>query len=151
VFEIISNVIREADSITYVNTFAERLSFARRLRRMTQAQLARAAGISQGAIANYENGSRQSPRNVFVLAGPLKISAQWLSEGAGPMEYDAPALAGSRYGLSEVEHPPQVLDWPFKDISPEIYWSLSEADRELIENTIAGLIASLLHKPPNPG
>ena len=134
-----------------MNTFAERLSFARRLRRLTQAQLARAAHMSQGAIANYDSGSRQSPRNIFPLATALRVSAQWLSEGVGPMEYDAPALAGSRYGLSESDLHPTVLDWPFKDISPEIYWSLSEADRELIENTIAGLIASLLHKPQNQG
>lgn len=63
------------------------------------------------------------------------------------MEFEAPALAASRYELADRDAAPPVLDWPFKDISPEIYWSLPDADRDLIENTIAGLIASLIHKP----
>lgn len=129
-----------------MNTFSERLRFARNLRGLTQAELARAAGISQGAVANYENGTRQSPRTIFPLANALKVSAVWLVKGSGPMDYEAPALAGSRYGLADGNPKPPILDWPFRDISPEIYWSLPEADRNLIENTIAGLIASLLNK-----
>ena len=132
-----------------MNTFADRLRFARRLRGLTQAQLARTCQISQGAIANYESNTRHFPRAIFQLAAALRISAQWLAEGTGPMEYEAPALAGSRYGLADGNPAPPVLDWPFKDISPEIYWSLSQADRELVENTIAGLIASLIQKPDN--
>lgn len=128
-----------------MNTFAERLRFARSLRRLTQAELARACGISQGAVANYESNSRQFPRAIFRLAAALKVSAQWLAEGIGPMDYEAPALTGSRYGLADGNPELPVLDWPFRDISPEIYWSLAEHDRDLIENTIAGLIASLLH------
>lgn len=146
VIEIIPNVIEYPDSITYVTTFAERLRFARGLRRLTQAELARASGISQSAIANYESSARQFPKAIFRLASVLKVSAQWLAEGTGPMEHDAPALAASRLALADGKPAPPVLDWPFRDISPEIYWSLSDSDRDLVENTIAGLIASLLHK-----
>ena len=129
-----------------MNTFADRLRFARSLRQLTQAELARASGISQGAVANYESSTRRFPKAIFRLAAALKVSAQWLAEGVGPMEYEAPALAGSHTGLAEGQIKSPVLDWPFRDISPEIYWSLSESDRNLVENTIAGLIASLLQK-----
>lgn len=140
-------MIEQKDSITYVNTFAARLLFARRLRRMTQAELARACRISQSAIANYESSSRQFPRAIFQLAVALKVSAQWLAEGVGPMDYEAPALAGTRYKLADGTHERAELEWPFKNISPDIIWSLSDSDRDLIENTIAGLIASLANKP----
>ena len=136
-------MIEEADSITYVNTFADRLQFARHLRSMTQAELARACGISQGAIANYESSSRQFPRAIFQLAAALKVSAQWLAEGVGPMDYEAPALAGTSLSLAERKAPASGFEWPFQNISPEIYWSLSQADRTLVENTLAGLISSL--------
>ncbi len=113
---------------------------------MTQAELARACGISQGAVANYESNARRFPKAIFRLASVLKVSAQWLAEGVGPMDHDSPMLAGSRYGLADGNPEPPVLDWPFRDISPEIYWSLTETDRNLVENTIAGLIASLIQK-----
>jgi len=129
-----------------VKTFAERLRFARNLRRLTQAELARASGISQSAVANYESSSRLFPRAIFKLATALKVSAHWLAEGAGPMEHIAPALAGTRYGLADGNSEPPLFDWPFKDISPEIYWSMDQSDRDLVENTMAGLIASLIQK-----
>ncbi|HLU19817.1 MAG TPA: helix-turn-helix transcriptional regulator [Pusillimonas sp.] len=130
-----------------MNTFADRLRFARTLRNLTQAQLARASGISQSAIANYEGNARLFPKSIFRLAAALRVSAHWLAEGVGPMEYDAPALAISRLGVADGTPRPAVSDWPFRDISPEIFWSLSDADRTLVENTIASLIASLLNKP----
>lgn len=139
-------MIEYPDSITNVNSFADRLRFARTLRNLTQAQLARASGVSQSAIANYENNTRRFPKSIFRLATALNVSAQWLLEGTGPMDHDAPALAGSRLGVADGTPRPTVSDWPFRDISPEIFWSLSDADRTLVENTIAGLIASLLNK-----
>jgi len=129
-----------------VNTFADRLRFARTLRNFTQAELAQACGISQGAIANYESNARLFPKSIFRLASALKVSAHWLAEGVGPMEYEAPSLAGSRLGVADGIPQAPVSDWPFRDISPEIFWSLSDADRSLIENTLASLIASLLQK-----
>lgn len=129
-----------------MKTFAERLRFARDLRRLTQAELARACKLSQGAIANYESGSRRDARGIFELATALRVSALWLAQGVGPMDYEAPALSASRLTTAESQVAMPVLDWPFKNISPEIYWSLTETDRELVENTLAGLIASLRKK-----
>lgn len=130
-----------------MKSFAERLRFARNLRGQTQAQLARACRVSQGAIANYESGARQAAKIIFRLAAVLRVSAIWLAEGTGPIEFDAPALTAGAYRLQDGGAACATPAWPFNDISPEIYWALSERDRQLIENTVAGLVASLLQDP----
>ena len=111
---------------------------------MTQAQLAQASRMSQSAIANYESGTRLFPRSIFQLASALKVSASWLAEGTGRIEHDeATELTGTRLNLADGYPENSVSNWPFKDISPEIFWALSEADRNLVESTMAGLITSL--------
>ncbi len=145
---LIAIVIGLRDSITFVKTFADRLRFARISRHLTQAELAQASGLSQSAIANYENGSRRSAKNIFRLAEALQVRAQWLAEGKGgmdavPHENDAyPAAKGaSALVLSD---PRQVeTPWPFQNIRPETYWALDAASRTVIENTVASLMASL--------
>ncbi len=148
---LIAIVIEVSVSITIVNTFADRLLFARNMRRLTQAELARACGMSQSAIANYENGSRRSPKSIFALADALQVQAQWLAEGKGGMEappYNAPHPAGS---AKQPPHPAHTLSeplpilapWPFPKISPDTYWSLDSNARLLIENTVGSLITSL--------
>ncbi len=80
------NVIELNRSITNVNIFAERLRRTRTLRGLSQAALASACGVSQSAIANYENGSRKIAKNIFLLAEILNVNPIWLSQGTGPME-----------------------------------------------------------------
>lgn len=146
-FILIAIVIELRDSITIVNTFADRLRLARTARRLTQAELASACGLSQSAIANYENGSRRSPKNVFPLAAALHVQAQWLAEGKGGMEAlpygDGNALRQDASALVLSEHMNNWTPWPFQQIPPDTYWSLDATSRTLIENTVATLIASL--------
>lgn len=145
---IITNVIRLNHSITIVNTFADRLRQARKLRRLTQAKLAARCGLSQSAIANYEIGFRLSTKKIFELARALQVSPLWLQEGGGPMQIESrPETDLSEYRVADkIPHAP-LAGWPFERISPIQYWSLSEEDRKLIENTIAPLVHSLRHKP----
>jgi len=114
------------------------MRYARNLRRLTQAEVAAACGLSQGAIANYESGSRAAPKDIFGLAEALKVDAFWLRHGKGEM--DPVPVSPAR--LAE----PRLKDgrtWPFERITPQVYWDLSAHDRQLVENTVLTLITSL--------
>lgn len=69
--------------ITTVDTFAKRLKESRQRLRLTQADLARLAGTSQGTIGNLESGLRKAPRELLPLAAALQVSPQWLLTGGG--------------------------------------------------------------------
>src|SRR3546814_8331452 len=67
-----TNAIGNHRSITKVKTFATRLLRARHARGLSQKALARATGLSQSAIASYENGTRKSAKGIFKLAEALQ-------------------------------------------------------------------------------
>lgn len=76
-------VMQEHAQITPVSTFAQRLKEAREAAGFkSQQALARAAGVSAGAIGNWESGSRQQPRDLLGLAKALRVSPEWLSTGS---------------------------------------------------------------------
>lgn len=149
VISTITNVIGLHRSITIVNHFADRLRHARRLRGLSQAELARACGLSQGAIANYESKTRQSAKGIFQLAQALQVSAAWLSMGTGPMETPDEAMASqATYQLSDKALRRKHTEvWPFTSVSADDYWSLPKEERAVIETTLASLIRSLRNKP----
>lgn len=130
-------------SITYVKTFADRLRYVREKRRMTQAELARACGISQGAIANYEAQTRSTPRAIFTLANVLKVNAQWLYDGSGPIEPQPAPISQTVYQLKEHGRQTTVGLWPFESLSPNQWWQLSKKEQQLIEAVVASLIKNL--------
>lgn len=67
-----------------MSTYAERLAAARQATGMTQAQLARAAGLkNQSIIGSLESGYRKSTSYTPALANALGVSALWLAEGKG--------------------------------------------------------------------
>ena len=132
--DVITNVFVFARSITFVNTFGTRLRHARTLRQLTQKELARACGLSQGAIGNYESDSRRSPKDIFRLAEVLKVEPAWLAMGTGPMaQASVPPLADR----------PSNTPWPFPGIDPVRIWALSAQQRQLLEQTLSGMIAAL--------
>lgn len=55
--------------------FAEKLRALRMEKGMTQAQLAKSAGLSNGAIGNYESGKRKniSYNSIFRIADALGV------------------------------------------------------------------------------
>nr|WP_144632805.1 helix-turn-helix transcriptional regulator [Bordetella genomosp. 13] len=98
---------------------------ARQLRGFTQQALARASGLSQSAIASYENGNRRSSRSARKLASALKIEAEWLETGKGPMErppsvYENVGREAARPSLRE----PQPVAWPFS-VDPRRFSALN--------------------------
>jgi transcriptional regulator with XRE-family HTH domain len=150
VIRIITNVIELNHSITIVNNFAERLRYIRQLRKLTQAALAKASGLSQGAVANYEGGTRHSPREIFELAGALHVNALWLSHGRGPMEPGESLPTPSRYHVADRLPAQQASGWPFPTVPPAAYWALSKNDRALVENMAATLAAAHRRKRSDP-
>jgi transcriptional regulator with XRE-family HTH domain len=121
-----------------VKTFSDRLKHARLLRGHTQKTLARMARLSQSAIGSYESGLRHSSRSSRKLAQVLKVEAEWLETGKGPME-----LPMDGYDLSDTlpvtgvaEGPPRAsgrhrphAPWPFFNISPAQVESLTSDER----------------------
>jgi transcriptional regulator with XRE-family HTH domain len=68
-------------------TRGERLRYARKVRGMTQAELAAYAKISQASISRYED-DKDTPAGdslQWILLG-LEINWLWLDEGAGAMD-----------------------------------------------------------------
>ncbi len=105
--------------------------------------MARASGLSQGAISSYENRTRQATGGIFALARALNVNPEWLHSGQGTME---PALALdvlTQPRLREGAPLATPSAWPFATISPEEYWSLDPQQRTLIEATLTALVAAL--------
>lgn len=65
-----------------------RLRTARKLRGMTQQELAKHSRVSQATISDLETGESKSPTgtNLVSLAQSLDVSPDWLAEGKGDME-----------------------------------------------------------------
>jgi len=138
VIAIITNVFVFHRSITFVNTFGNRLRHARTLRKLTQGELARACGLSQGAIGNYESDRRRSAKEVFRLAEALNVSAAWLAMGSGPMEPPRAPL------VAEIDHAAMAAaTWPFPGVDPARIWALSAEQRQVLAHALSGMIAAM--------
>jgi transcriptional regulator with XRE-family HTH domain len=126
-----------------VKTFSDRLKHARLLRGYTQKTLARMARLSQSAIGSYESGLRHSSRSLRKLAQVLKVELEWLETGKGPMElpmesYDLsdtlPATGVSEplpRGMTRRARP--LAPWPYPNISPAQFDTLTADDRNTLE------------------
>lgn len=65
-----------------------RLQHARKLRGLTQVELAKAAGVTQASISDLERGESKSFRGatLVAIAQALKVRPDWLATGRGSME-----------------------------------------------------------------
>lgn len=52
---------------------------------ISQKELAKKAGVSQGLIGQLEGGRNQGSKHVVPLAKALDCSIEWLATGKGPM------------------------------------------------------------------
>lgn len=64
-----------------LDSFAERLTFLREERQLTQAQLAAKSGLSQATIGNLETGRNKGTKKILELANALQITPEWLIHG----------------------------------------------------------------------
>lgn len=114
-----------------MNTFAQRLLYARQLRGYTQSKLALLCGMSQSTIASYESGTRLHARNLLNLAKILRVNPTWLDQGTGTM---FSALQETTHHYSQT--------WPFIHIKPDDLNQLSEQQRQTVETVIQALLES---------
>lgn len=119
-------------------------------RNLSQEALARASGLSQGAISSYETGTRRSTTGLIQLAQALEVNPTWLITGSGTMESGSESKAHeSASRLHDVQQRPISVTWPFTTIKASEYWSLPEAQRRVIEQTVAAMIAALHNERDN--
>lgn len=64
-----------------MNTIGERIRALRQARRLSQAQVARAAGITPQAVSDLETGKTQNPAYLSELARALGTTAEYLRYG----------------------------------------------------------------------
>lgn len=78
-------------SIIDLPTFGLRLAHARKtLRKLTQKELAKAAGIKQPSLSELESGETKEVSGpvLIAIAQALRVRAEWLMTGVEPIEID---------------------------------------------------------------
>lgn len=73
-----------------MKTLAERLTWAREQKGLTQAALAKLGGVTQSTIGNLESGLRQSARRIIDIATALDVDPMWLANGEGEPKVAVP-------------------------------------------------------------
>lgn len=96
------------DRVSKVSTFRERLKEAMDLKKMTQADLAKATGLNKGGISNYVLG-RYEPKAEIIskLAAALDCSESWLRG------YDSPRRRRQDYTIYDDDFASCTEEEPF--------------------------------------
>ena len=71
-----------------MDTIGKRVAFARKLRKLSQAEVAKNVGIAQPTLSELERGLSDGTKFIVQLASALKVSVVWLESGEGLMEND---------------------------------------------------------------
>lgn len=134
-------VIAYAPTITNVKTARDRLKYARELRGLSQAALAKAAGCAQSTIGNFESGGRQTLRNLVDVARALQVSAEWLNDGIGqgPVGHPTYTDGAGKVIAMEPVRPYEANTWPF-GLSLARVLALPTARRDMIESYMLGMV-----------
>lgn len=74
----------------------QRLHAARKARKLSQAEVGRAFGVSQAVVANWEQGPERKGRAIPEDLRPLVL--RWIKTGEGPTETELETLAARRRG-----------------------------------------------------
>ncbi|MFR5602529.1 MAG: helix-turn-helix domain-containing protein [Lachnospiraceae bacterium] len=82
----------------------QRLKRARKLRHISQDNLAKEIGVSRGVITNIELDRIDEPQPLVLdaICKILDINQRWLLYGQGPMEQTTSQLSQSARTLSEI-------------------------------------------------
>lgn len=117
-----------------MTTFGQRLRAARIRRGWTQSELAKASGLTQSAIGNYESGHRAGPNGAALvdLATALGISPEWLQRGAAAKSDDKVTVT--------IDHP-----WPFASVKFEDYQALTRTEKDILDAMVNTFVCSRLN------
>jgi transcriptional regulator with XRE-family HTH domain len=91
-----------------------RLRHARKVRGLTQVQLAKGSGVKQASISDLERGESKSFRGTTLvsIAQTLKVRPDWLATGKGQMDGTEPPLPieAERVARNWLKLTPEVRD-----------------------------------------
>lgn len=104
-----------------LDSLADRLKWARDQKGLSQAALAKAAGIkTAGAIGHLETGVRGSSMRLPQIADALGVSAIWLAEGVGdPYEQEDTQTQQGEFSLEWVNEEERDLLNRFRSADSE--------------------------------
>ncbi len=110
-----------------METFGTRVKKERKLAKLTQIELARAVGMSQGNLSDIENDAVPTSTYTPALAKELGVDAHWLASGLGDRKGSSSSEPLSRKSEPS-KHNPKVTKAVFDllkeldrgDLSPEL-------------------------------
>jgi transcriptional regulator with XRE-family HTH domain len=144
-----TNVFAYSGVITHVLlpllTLSERAKDARKELGLSQQQVAKKAGVTQGTIGNIESGERKVPRELLAIAKALEVRPQWLKDGTGSRKADLyvqPAHLAQESGVSAYP------SWPFATITPHEWHELKPSIKSTAEDLILALIRGQSNRFP---
>lgn len=124
-----------------MSTLRERLALALAKKRGgSQAELARACGVSSASVADWFSGQTKSLKSASLLAAAryLRVRPEWLQTGLGVMHPDEEPP-----DLRVQEPQAQWGQWPFLNLAPSQWRALSAEQRAQIEGFALGLLMSM--------
>jgi len=131
-----------------MSTLRERLALALAKKRGgSQAELARACGVSSASVADWFSGQTKTLKAGSLLAAAryLKVRPEWLQTGVGAMHPDQ----DSATEVLAREPDPPWADWPFSKLTPSQWRALTAEQRAQIEGFALGIaMSSLAGTPP---
>lgn len=103
------------DRFAYMETWNDRLAQARKDRKLTKTALAKAVGVSQPTVTDWESGeNKPKGDNLLALCRVLSVTPEWLTKGQSSLA-PAPAPATPQPQLSADE---QTLLAIYRGLSP---------------------------------
>ena len=132
-----------------MDSVGERIKKTRLSQGLSQVELAKAAGVSQPTVANWENGSH-IPRQAALnsLSGILNISTHWLL--GGDQDQNGYAQIPHEYLDTPIRHVP-ILAWPNADDVKNNKIATGSAQDYISISTHAGTPFALLINHSNFG
>lgn len=106
-----------------------RLRHARKVRGLTQVELAKASGVKQASISDLERGESKSFRGTTLvsIAQTLKVRPDWLANGRGQMDGAEPPLP--------IEAERVARDW--LRLAPEVRGRVADMIRTMVDTSSA--------------
>jgi transcriptional regulator with XRE-family HTH domain len=118
-----------------MDTFAQRLKYARQRAKMSQEELARKLDVSKAMISKVEMGLTQDVymTTLFHMADAMSIDPRWLATGKSPVGETAIGLPGESGILEAWAELPEEIREPLRELvekaakaSKQRYWAWIE-------------------------
>lgn len=107
-----------------MKSIGDRIREARTAKGMSQAELAKKIGLSQGTIGHIEAGRNEGSRHLALIAAALGVRAEYLQTGRQE----------------------SAADWPFPGVSKSDYLLLPQEERDEIVMLIKAKISRYIKK-----